>query len=103
MNIKILLYMKFARSFHTHEQLVWSTSWITFVISMEMTEKQRLGKVFKLPKAKLTISDRIKCKPISFDLCFSSLYYAIQIQVNRNSFKHFTSICSMPSLCQALC
>ena len=51
--------------------LVWSTSWITFIISMEMTGKQRLGKVFKLPKAKLTISDRIKCKPISFDLCVS--------------------------------
>ena len=80
-----------------------STNWITIIISIEMMEKQKLGKVFKLSKAKLTISDRIKFKPISFDLCFNSLYYAIQIQVNHNSFKHEASICSMPSQWQVLC
>lgn len=80
-----------------------STNWITIIISVEMMEKQKLGKVFKLSKGKLTISSRIKFKPICFGLCFSSLYYAIQIQVNHNSFKHEASICSMPSLWQVLC
>lgn len=80
-----------------------STNWITIIISIEMMEKQKLGKVFKLSKGKLTISSRIKFKPICFGLCFSSLYYAIQIQVNHNSFQHEASICSMPSLWQVLC
>ena len=73
--------------------LVWLPSWMTIIISIEMMEKQKLGKVFKLPKAKLVIDDRITFKPISFHLCFSFLYYAIQIQVNRNSFKLLASIC----------
>lgn len=35
-----------------------------------------------LPKATLVIYAWIKLKPQFFNLCFSSLYYAIQIQVD---------------------
>lgn len=88
MSIIMLLYIhirvwNLEDAFRLMNNLVCLARWITIIISIELMGKQKLGKIFKLPKAKLVINDRMKFKPRSFDLCFNSFYYAIQIQVNH--------------------